>query len=249
MLRGMVEQLDFTLERGTDVPLYQQLADQIRAAIDGGRLQPGAAFENEVALAQRLGLSRPTVRRAMADLVAQGLLLRRRGHGTTVASPRIHRRAALTSLYDDLDRAGAVPRTEVLDLEVVTDSHAARELGLDAHEPFTAITRLRLTDGRPFALLHNWIPLSLGQIDARQLEGLGLYALLRERGVHPVVAHQTIGARRPTAPESRRLRLKPSDPVLTMCRSAFDAQGRPVELGDHVYDADGYTIDVMLDER
>lgn len=82
------------IDRSSPVPLYHQLAEQLTAAIESGRLGPGDAFENELALADRLDLSRPTVRRAIADLVARGLLVRRRGVGTTVASQVIHRRDA-----------------------------------------------------------------------------------------------------------------------------------------------------------
>ncbi|AKU16147.1 GntR family transcriptional regulator [Luteipulveratus mongoliensis] len=245
----MVEPVPVSLERASPVPLYHQLAEQLREAVTSGRLQPGDAFENELALAARLGLSRPTVRRAIQELVAQGLLLRRRGLGTTVANRQIHRRAELTSLYDDLARDGATPTTRVLELRTTTDERAAQALGVPAGSSLVAITRLRLAGEQPFAVLRNWLPPTLGEVTQDELEGEGLYALLRARGVRPVVAHQTIGARRPTAPERRRLGLRASDPVLTMSRAAFDADGNPVEFGDHIYRADSYTIDVTIDER
>ena len=125
--------VDVRIDRETPVPLYHQLAEQLSAAIARGDLQPGDAFENEVAMADRLGLSRPTVRRAIQELVAQGLLLRRRGLGTRVAGRQIHRRAELTSLFDDLRRAGSgEPHTEVLVHEIVTDEVAATAMGLPA---------------------------------------------------------------------------------------------------------------------
>ena len=98
-----------TIDRSSPVPLYHQLAEQLTASIEDGRLKPGDAFENELALAERLDLSRPTVRRAIAELVGRGLLVRRRGVGTTVASQVIHRRDELTSLYDDMVRRGQQP--------------------------------------------------------------------------------------------------------------------------------------------
>ncbi|MDE9367065.1 GntR family transcriptional regulator [Luteipulveratus sp. YIM 133132] len=245
----MVDRVPVTLDRRSPVPLYHQLAEQLREAVTSGRLQPGDPFENELALAERLGLSRPTVRRAIQDLVAQGLLLRRRGLGTTVANRQIHRRAELTSLYDDLQRHGETPSTTVLDLRTATDETAARALGVPADTPLHALIRLRSAGERPFAILRNWLPSAVGDVTRTQLERDGLYAVLRERGVRPVVAHQTIGARRPTAPERRRLALRATDPVLTMTRAAFDATGNPVEYGDHIYRADAYTIDVTIDER
>jgi GntR family transcriptional regulator len=246
----MAKQIDVRIDRDTPVPLYHQLAQQLAAVITSGELAPGDAFENEIAMADRLGLSRPTVRRAIQELVAQGLLLRRRGLGTTVASRQIHRRAELTSLYDDLKREGSGdPRTEVLSHEVVTDETAATAMGLPTDTPLLRIVRLRSDGEQPLAVLRNWLPPAYSDITADQLRSGGLYALLRDRGGRPVVAHQRIGARPPSAEERKHLRLRASQPVLTMTRTAFDAMGNPVEYGDHCYRAEDYSIEVMLDER
>ncbi len=246
----MAKTVDVRIDRETPVPLYHQLAQQLSGAISRGDLQPGDPFENEVAMADRLGLSRPTVRRAIQELVSQGLLLRRRGLGTTVAGRQIHRRAELTSLYDDLRRdGGADPRTEVLKHEVVEDAVAASALGLPVDTPLLHVVRLRSNGDRPLAILQNWLPPRYSDISVEELERDGLYALLRARGGKPVVAHQRIGARTPTASERRHLGLRPSQPVLTMSRTAFDAVGDPVEYGDHCYHAEDYSIEVMLDER
>ena len=246
----MSKPVDVRIDRGTPVPLYHQLAEQLRAAIANGTLQPGDAFENEVAMAERLGLSRPTVRRAIQELVALGLLLRRRGLGTTVAGRQIHRRAELTSLFDDLRRDGTGdPRTEVLTHEMTTDEVAATALGLPADTPLLHLVRLRLNGEQPLAILRNWLPPAYSDISSPDLERDGLYALLRARGAKPVVAHQRIGARQPSTSERKHLDLRPSQPVLTMTRIAFDAVGGPVEYGDHCYRAQDYSIDVMLDER
>ena len=111
-------QVKVTIDRQSPVPLYHQLAEQLTHAITVGQLKPGDPFENEIAVAERLQLSRPTVRRAIAELVDQGLLVRRRGLGTTVANRKVHRKFELTSLYDDLEREGRSPRTTVLDLDM-----------------------------------------------------------------------------------------------------------------------------------
>lgn len=246
----MAKQVDIRIDRDTPIPLYHQLAQQLQAAITGGALAPGDPFENEIALADRLGLSRPTVRRAIQELVAQGLLLRRRGLGTTVARRQIHRRADLTSLYDDLKREGtAAPGTRVLVHQVVTDEVAATAMGLPADTPLLHISRLRTAGDTALAVLQNWLPPTYADLTAAELETNGLYALLRERGAKPVVAHQRIGARPPSNEERRHLGLRPSQPVLTMSRTAFDAVGNPVEYGDHAYRAQDYSIEVMIDER
>ncbi|MEO7753591.1 MAG: GntR family transcriptional regulator [Terracoccus sp.] len=246
----MAQHVEVRIDRSSPVPLYHQLAQALTAAVVDGSLQPGDPFENEIAMAERLQLSRPTVRRAIQELVSQGLLFRRRGLGTTVASRRIHRKAELTSLYDDLERVGAgAPGTRVLSHGLVVDETASAALGLAPDTPLLAISRLRTDGGRPLAVLRNWLPPDYADLTVEQLEGNGLYALLRARGGKPVVAHQSIGARPPSAQERRHLDLRPSQPVLTMTRSAFDAVGKPVEYGDHCYRAQDYRIEVMIDER
>ena len=240
-------QVSVAIDRGSPVPLYHQLAEQLGRAVTEGTLQPGDAFENEVALGERLHLSRPTVRRAIQELVDQGLVLRRRGLGTTVANRKVHRRFRLSSLYDDLEREGREPRTRVLELGSVVDERAAAGLDLAADTPLLRIVRLRLAGDRPLAVLHNWLPPAYADLGREELESQGLYAALRSRGVKPVVAQQSIGARMPSAAERRLLDLR--GPVLTMTRMAYDASGDAVEFGDHCYRASDYTIDLMVDER
>src|SRR5688572_17873500 len=123
--------LTFDIDRSSPTPLYFQLAQAIEGAISGGALPSGSKLENEVLLAQRYGLSRPTVRRAVQELVDKGLLVRKRGVGTQVIQPHVRRSVELTSLYDDLARAGEAPTTEVLSLErVPASAEIAEELDL-----------------------------------------------------------------------------------------------------------------------
>ena len=242
-------QVKVTIDRLSPVPLYHQLAEQLSHAITVGQLQPGDPFENEIAVAERLQVSRPTVRRAIQELVDQGLLVRRRGLGTTVANSKVHRKFELTSLYDDLVRDKRKPRTTVIEHEVGTNERAAAALDLPADAPLLHIVRVRYAGDTPLALMTNWLPPGLSDLTREDLESQGLYAALRDRGVKPVVAQQSIGARMPTALERRQLEMRGSQPVLTMTRMAFDAAGNAVEFGDHSYRASDYTIDLMVDER
>ena len=246
----MSEQLNVIIDRSSPVPLYHQLAGQLSAAINQGLLQPGDPFENELSMAERLDLSRPTVRRAIAELVDKGLLVRRRGIGTTVASKAIHRQAELTSLHDDLLKSGRTPVTEVLDfIASVTETRAAEAMGLPEEAQLTYVERLRSADGTPIAILRNWLPVTLPGLSVEALQRDGLYEVLRRGGIRPAVAHQTISARRPNSRERRLLDLRAGDPLLTMSRVAFDASGNPVEYGDHCYSCDHYYFDFTVYNR
>jgi DNA-binding GntR family transcriptional regulator len=236
----------FDIDRSSPTPLYFQLAQAIESAISGGALPTGSRLENEVLLAQRHGLSRPTVRRAVQELVDKGLLVRKRGVGTQVIQPHVHRSVELTSLYDDLARGGGQPSTEVLSVErVPAPADIAEELDLSAGAEVVVLRRLRRTRGEPLALMTNYLP---GRFEPtlEELADRGLYQYLRGRGVHLRVAHQRIGARLARAEEARLLDEPPRSALLTMERTAFDDKGAPVEHGRHVYRASRYDFETTL---
>src|SRR6195952_297860 len=89
-------ELTVDLDRSSPVPLYYQVSRQIEAAIDTGELAPGDRLENEISLADRWGLSRPTMRRAIQELVDKGLLGRKRGVGTQVVDGHVTRAGDLS---------------------------------------------------------------------------------------------------------------------------------------------------------
>src|ERR1700686_3074161 len=114
------------VDRSSPVPLYFQVAQHLEQMIESGELPMGTRLENETDLADQLGLSRPTMRRAIEYLVGRGLLVRKGGIGTQVAHPKVPRDVALTSLYDDLAKTGRAPSTRVVSFrtEVALDTLA-----------------------------------------------------------------------------------------------------------------------------
>ncbi len=239
------------LDRGSPIPLYFQVAQVLEAAILDGRLQPGTRFDNEVQLADRLGLSRPTMRRAMQYLVDKGVLVRRRGIGTRVVQPKVRRPLGLSSLYEDLDRGGQRPTTTVLSLAVEpAAARVAQALGLVAEAPVTALVRLRSAAGRPIARMANYLPHTTpGLAEALSREALethGLYQVIRGLGIQLHAADQVIGARTATAEEARLLGERRGAALLTMQRTAYDDNGRGIEFGDHIYAASRYSFELSM---
>lgn len=238
------------LDRSGPVPLYYQLAQRLEQSIRDQTLPAGARLENEVALGNRLRLSRPTIRRAIQELVDKGLLVRRRGIGTQVVHGKVTRNVELTSLFEDLQRTGQRPDTVVLSAETSTaDDRIAEILGVASGSPTIHLSRLRRADGVPLALLDNVLPADFVDLDVDALSKHGLYQLLRARGVTMRVAKQQIGARAATARESELLDLPRGAAVLTMSRTAFDNSGRAVEFGQHCYRPDLYSFEVTLVDR
>ncbi len=235
------------LDHSSPVPLYHQAAQALERAIEDGRLPRGSKLEGELDLAEQLGISRPTVRAALKQLVDKGLLVRRRGIGTMVATRPVRRAVALTSLYDDLKESGREPSTRVLDFEeTVCPPDVAEQLELGPDAPVLRFDRLRVAGSDPIALMHNYVPVGLLGIEKEDLELTGLYDLFRRAGITPQVATQRVGARKAGDEEAELLEMEPGDPVLTMTRTAYDTAGRPIEYGSHSYPAETYWLEMML---
>jgi DNA-binding GntR family transcriptional regulator len=241
-IRGLV-----TVDHRSPVPLYFQVAQHLQQAIESGAIAAGERLDNEIQLAQELGLSRPTMRQALQYLVDKGLLVRKRGVGTLVAQAKLHRPIELTSLYEDLDGSGQRPTTQVLSNTVEpAGSAVATALGIDEGADVVVLHRLRRAHDEPIARMINYLPVGLIELTTEALERRGLYQLLRARGIRPHAAAQTIGARTADAAEARLLNETRRAPLLTMERTAYDSEGRGIEHGSHIYRASRYTFELNL---
>jgi DNA-binding GntR family transcriptional regulator len=238
------------VDRTSPVPLYFQVAQELQRLIVSGEIEPGTRLDNEIMLADQLGVSRPTMRRAIQYLVERGLLVRKRGVGTQVVRASVQRPLELSSLYDDLALAGRRPQTKVLTVESgPADDEVAAALAIDPGSPVVHLQRLRLADDAPIALMTNYLPADLIDLTTADLETRGLYELLRAAGVHIRIANQSIGARNATAAEARLLGETRGAALLTMTRTAYDDVGRAVEYGTHVYRGSSYVFSLTLVER
>ncbi len=246
----MTTALTVDLDRSSPVPLYFQVAQQLEHAIRTGELAPGYRLDNEVQLAERFRLSRPTMRRAIQELVGKGLLVRKRGVGTQVVHGQVKRSVELSSLYDDLQRAGQRPSTMVLSLgPAPAPEQVATQLNVRTGEEVVRLVRVRSAADEPLAIMRNWLPADIAAFGEQELADRGLYALMRASGVHLRIAQQRIGARPATAEEARLLHERKGAPLLTMERTTYDDSGRAVEYGTHVYRAGRYSFELTLVDR
>lgn len=247
-VRSADEPLALPIDRSSSTPLYLQLAAGIEAAVREGTLAPGSRLENELALAQRLGLSRPTVRQGIQEVVDKGMLVRKRGVGTQVVDSPVSRQVALTSLYDDLARAGKSPRTEVLEYRVGRPSpEAADRLLLEPGEMVLELMRVRYSGDEPLAVMRNTLPERIAPT-REQLKKQGLYASMRDKGIRLAVAHERIGATTADAEHAELLHEQEGAALLTMDRKVFGNDGTVIEYGHHVYRASRYSFEVTLVE-
>ncbi|MFH0411272.1 GntR family transcriptional regulator [Corynebacterium sp. L4756] len=238
------------LDRNGPVPLYFQVAQRLENGIRDGVLPPGARLENEISLAKHLSVSRPTVRRAIQEVVDKGLLVRHRGVGTQVVQSHVTRPVELTSFFNDLKNAKLDPKTNVLEHRLMAaNSSIAEKLGISVGDEVLFIRRVRSTGDTPVAILENHIPPAFNDVTLDELENGGLYDALRQRGVILKIANQKIGARRAVGDESRLLSVDDGGPLLTVERVALDNSGQVIELGNHCYRPDMYDFETTLVAR
>lgn len=233
------------LDRSDPTPLYFQVSRHIERAVEDGALRPGDRLDGEIGLAERLGVSRATMRRAIQELVARGVLVRKHGVGTQIVDSRRRRRGGLSSLYDDLRRADRTPTTRVLKLDhVEATTEIASVLDVPVGDEVICLERLRSDGDDPVGVMHNWLPADVADFSIAQLEQHGLYELLRLRGLAMRLAHQTISAEPADLPRSRLLEVRKGTPLLTMHTVTYTDIGRPVDFGQHVYRPDRYRFEI-----
>ena len=224
-------------------PAHVQIASWLRAAISSGDLAPGDRLPGERDLAERLGVSRMTLRQALAELESSGEIVRVPGRagGAFVTEPRVEVDLThLSGLTDQVRRAGRRAGARVLVARRgVPDPDVARALGLGRRAQAVEVVRVRSANGVPVAVEHSWFPARLvpGLLE-HSLSG-SLYALLRKHyGREPVSAEERVQAVLADADAAARLGLPQGAPLLRVERLAADSGGAAVEFARDLFRPD-----------
>ncbi|PWE53505.1 GntR family transcriptional regulator [Metarhizobium album] len=223
-------------------PLYLKLRQTLEDAIRTGRLGHGDALPAERDLADYASVSRVTVRKAVDDLVKDGLLLRRHGSGTFVVKPvsRVQQPLSqLTSFTEDMARRGFVTRSEWLERDLFTPSpDEIMMLGLGAVASVARLGRLRLANDMPMAIERASLPPDILP-DPQAVSG-SLYAELEKSGVRPVRAMQRISACNLQNADAALLAMPVGAAGLSIERISYLKSGRVVEVTRSLYRGDAY---------
>ncbi len=231
--------LGIELDPAAPTPLYLQLKAAIEERIRTGALSPGQALPSERRLSQMLGVSRLTVRRALDELVAGGVLTRRQGSGTYV-TPRVEQPlSVLSGFSEDMRARGMVPGSRWVKRERGQASPTeAMTLSLAPGEPVVRLLRVRTADGRPMAVEHAVIPARF--LNDPNEVGESLYAALKQRGFAPARALERIRAVAATDRVAELLGVETGTPVLYIERVSYLADGTPLEFTRSHYRGDRY---------
>ncbi len=224
---------------GGHAPIYIRLANTLRQRITGGEIGSGDALPSERDLCDILGASRVTVRRAIATLIDEGLIVRRQGSGTYVA-PRIEAPGSyLSSFTEDAAARGEAAATLWLEKALgAATAYEAQTLDLMPGEGVARLSRVRLAGGEPLAIEHAIVPARY--LPDLSLLGDSLYAALALGGHRPVGGRQKIRAARADADEAALLGIVEGVEILRIERLTRLADGRAVEFTRSAYRGDRY---------
>lgn len=223
-------------------PRYMQLCRHISGLVSGGTLVADDQLPSERDIAEIAQVSRVTVRKAIGELVSDGLIEQRQGAGSFVRGGGERFEQSLSSLVsftENLQARGIASTSEVLLNGVFRPTPTeAMVLGLSSHHQVARVHRLRRGDGVPMALEHSSLPEDV--LPRPDKIKTSLYDLLRARGTAPTRAMQRVTAVNAPGPVAQHLDLAEGAAVLQIERTAYLATGRPIEFTSGFYRSDVY---------
>jgi GntR family transcriptional regulator len=238
-----------SLDRQSPIPLHYQLKEMLRSWITSGKFDDGGQFPPERELLERLAVSRMTIRRALSELVNEGLLIREQGRGSFVVLHQVQEQLGqLTSFTEDMKLRGLSTTSKIIHSQLVRDEGVAAKMGIPTDEELVSVQRIRSVKGESIALQtafvrHRFCP---GLLDDGLIRG-SLYKTLEERyALRLRRAVQTIEAKTADEYERDLLGIPLGRPVLWLERLTYLQNGQPIEYVRSTYRGDQYRFTVEL---
>jgi GntR family transcriptional regulator len=239
------------VNNGLPLPKYHQIYLVLREQLSEG--QHAAGLPGEVSLAEQFGVARVTVRRALQQLQAEGLVERAPGRGTVPRpQPALPAngtsQARMTGLLENIVTMGLATKVRVLDCDLIPASAAvAQALQLEAGATVQRARRVRSTREGALSLITTHVPADLAQgFGRRELARKPILILLEEAGVRIGHARQTVSARLADAEAAQHLGVNVGSALLAVTRLIHDDAGRPVQWLHGLYRPDRYEYQMEL---
>lgn len=223
-------------------PLYRQLMNKLRADIANEVYPAHSRIPSEQELCEAYGVSRVTVRKALAELAQEGLLERRQGKGTFVATPKLLSDLRdVNSFYDVCRLMGRTPGARLIHAQLVpsTEEDQAK---LRVKEPqVLEIIRVRLADDQPVMLETNRFAARFAWLAEQKLTG-SLYALLRQRGIEARRGIHEISLTYASVAQARLLAVNPDCALLRLDQVIYDQNDQPLHTSHQIIRGDRFTF-------
>lgn len=231
------------------MPLYHQSYLVLRQRLLEGVYPLEQPLPSEEDIRTEFGVSRVTIRRALAELEAEGLIRRRRGSGTyPIEQPATDEsRANISGLFQNMVTLGLNTRARPLTFEQVATPRFLQRISDQFGATVLHVERVREADGEPFSYMESFIPEALAQhLDGAQLGNEPLLAMLEAAGAVVVTAEQTLSAVAADAKVAPELEVPIGAPLIRMRRLSRDKQGQPIEYFVSYYRPDRFEYRINL---
>jgi GntR family transcriptional regulator len=241
------------LDRNVPVPIYFQLMEILQDYINDHENNFPIPPEND--LCAVYGISRPTVRQAINELVGEGLITRYKGRGSFINKKKIMQNFLLTiaSFNDEMQSKGLKPETKVLSFcPRKTTLQIIQKLQIRSEDELYYLSRLRSINNEPIVLVNTYLPGAIVPgILGRDMGKESLYHVIENEYGHQIVrTHRTIEIRYAGNYEASLLKIKEKEPVHYTETVAYIEDGRPIEYSTAYYvgDRNKFTIEVRTDK-
>ncbi len=238
------------IDKNNPIPLYYQIKEHLKQQINEGVFKKGEKLPTELWISQTYQASRVTVRRAIDELVQEGIVERKRGQGVYVSTSSFNRNIQrLTSQFEDLIKSGISTKSQLLSVEeTIADAKLSLMLETKKGQKLLRVHRMRYADEKPFSeqimyinthYLPNW--------DPYELEKGSLYHIIEDK-YHLKISHanQIITAVMPTNKQMKLFNLKEPEPLMYMQRTTFLESNSPVEHTENYHVASSYKYSITL---
>lgn len=234
---------DLAVDHYSPVPLYHQIAEKIRSGVEARELAVGQSLGSEKRLANEVGVSLPTIRKAFEILASEGIVIRKPGLGTFLSDPSPPNLVKAVAL--DPNHRGSMCR--LASLEKVKPEHGIRErMGLSAECGVWRLLRIHEQGDKPVAVLENFLLDEPSTSNLLRLEssgaGVALMSPIKERRS----VHYEIKALEAEGRLAQELRIMPGTPVIILEQTVHRGDGEPIEFATHSYLASHHRFEATL---
>ena len=226
-------------------PLYQQIKQDLLDQINQHVLKPGDGLPSEAQLAAQYNVSRITIRRAIKDLIQQGVLFSLQGKGTFVAQSPIRAISGFRSFSEDIRAKGLHPSSQVLRFEEETAAEqVASYLQIPPGDHVYVLERIRMADDQPMAFETAYLPVRLfPQLKQFDFNQQSLYTVLQDHyHIYPSWADAEIHAATATPEVARALGILPGEAVLIAHRFSYNEAFDILEYVVSIYCGNRFTF-------
>ena len=235
------------MKKNSMVPLYQQLAEEIRQKITEGKLKPGEKMMTEAEFSQAFNVSRITVRKAIDQLVEEECVVRKQGLGTFVAEKKLHRimKNQVVSFTEMSELSGRVPSSELVSVSwIKADTSICKYLNTELHARVLKIVRIRKNDALPVMIEESYFPESMAFLLEEDLTG-STYQIFREHGLIPSHGTKTFAICQATAEEAAWLEVSKNQALLLQKDVVTDQNGNILHYSKVIINSQRYQLTII----